>query len=965
MKSFFCYGFLIAVLMVPAAAPADGADYDSWIPGDMVLYSRHGAGGGPAMEFPNYEKAIGQWLETLDDFLEWRVLRGEWEALLDEAGLENGFAPLAGDSRAVAVSGFGDTGRIPAVLYLSETNDPDLARETLRKTFEYLSRYDAFVQMDTDEYRGYLIESIYGPGMIPGLGLSYTLRDNMLILSTSKPFLIEVLERREFGEDTLAENELFKEAIATLPEPRSSTFFLNVTEINQSLENGLNMLRAFQAMSGDEEMAKGIEAAEAALGILRNVKAYASAKQNVTDEIQRTYGRLIADPAIAETPLGFLLKKEPAPLDFQGYLTRKTGSFQASNLLGLGDIWTGVRNLAEMIPDAQPLLGELEKLESEFGFLIENDLLSWMGDEWCLARPVMDLDAMVPVNRAALAVRVTDREKAKAGLDKLKTLITETLKAPVAPETEVYRSADLVTFRLPIPIIPIAPSWALDKDAFILSTHDSLIREMLDVKSGSSSGIERNSYFRAMEDYLPETANRLTFQDIEAEFYTYREGMKRVSSLSEMGEQFMPEDQQIPFMLLERGAYLLSCLQVMKASAKSMTVSPEGLETNGYLLMRDLRALPSAEYMSREKISLGAEKEIAGAAKFLMEAGDLERARRFYQTLLEFFPENTEYRLQLMQISTDMGDREGAAEIMSELMRSAGSNAFLISMEEVHPHDSLEGLLAWVNERAAENPAIEREKVLLGAALNKRAAGETALAKALFETLAEEGAAEPVGTIAKRELEVMESGGLAGSSPVPLITDFPTIDGIKDDGAWQGGGEGVTPFEPAHGAFKVYAARSGAQLYLLLEGPAPESRKENWMDRVSIYLCPSRDYQTAIVFEADVIFQDGELSIQREVRREPADPMELSLENDSGETIDSDWPIAHGSDGEHWYIECSLPIGLVEGYSEANHDTWLFNVCHRFEPESGPVEERWMHSAAAEGGVAASPLNYVNIRVED
>ena len=298
---------VLAVFVFFSTLPAGAVDsYDQMVPADVMYYYSMDKNAARSLAFPVFDKAMDLWWDSLSDFLEWGIIKDEWTALEESAHLSNGLHPLQGDSFAVAVTGFGDTGRLPAVLYLSNISDPKAADDALQGIFRYLSRNDAILHVDNDLYRGQSIASLYGPGMIPGLGLSYTFQGNLLLLSTSKPMLLEWIEDREAGIKSLSSDETYQAAVASLPSTRYSTAFFNFSEIHKALENGMSILKALETAKHDPSLEPIVHIADVVLDNLKNVKYRVSYQEYVSDEYRHSVKRYHIDPALAQTPFGRL-----------------------------------------------------------------------------------------------------------------------------------------------------------------------------------------------------------------------------------------------------------------------------------------------------------------------------------------------------------------------------------------------------------------------------------------------------------------------------------------------------------------------------------------------------------------------------------------------------------------------------------------------------------------------------------
>ncbi len=751
----FSYLLIAGLIFTPFSFAAQDREFDRIITDDALLFINNDSPHSPKPEFPNFDASMQKLVETFGDFLEWQLLKREWDAIGDALALPDGLSPLKGDRWAFAVFGLGETvSQIPSILYIAEVNDPAAAGQLLNGLFEKATELHLPLKREEDQYLDFTIQSLYGPGMIPGLSLAYSLHDHLLFLCSSKPQLIHILENLDLEEGKIEDNPDYQTVLSQLPKPRHCTLFCNLSSIPDIANGILSSLKALQLLNEDEDLEKALDIADMIVPKLSKiVKAIGAAYQNTNDGHYITTTYIHLHPEANESLIAPLFGKKPASFSFDQYLPRKTGSFYAANIFSLNDIWNVVKHFITDLPEDQNPLNQLNEVEEQIGLSLENDILSWMGDEWCVARMVMDLNSVIPTNRVVFMMKVADQNKAEAALAKIQSVLIEKHQAPITAETEDYRYSKITTYRLPIPILPVSPSWCI-KDGMLLLTSDaSLLREMLDVKAGSTGGIERNRYFRELKDAAAKPSNFLSFQDTESEFYTYREALRRVSSISELGKEFGGEETMIPFMLMDRGAYLLTCLQVLKGNVQTISIDEKAIVSRKETIQRDLRSTPSVDTMLRYKLSLGAKGEIVKLGDWLVEKGDADRAIRIYAILSEFYPSDLKYLSRLSDICLQEGKRDKAVNAYEQALETAPSTELLIELENVRQSTDAEEIIARVKREAEQTARIDETEALLGIALARYEAGDEDIAKAVLTSLIQRF---PDSTAAEKANEALE-----------------------------------------------------------------------------------------------------------------------------------------------------------------------------------------------------------------
>jgi len=242
---------------------AEGVPFEEWLPGDVVFLVAYDSAHDSQVEFPNFSEGVTQWMETLDDIFEFRVAKEFISLTQDRTHLNQDFSALVGDRFTMTIRGL-DPGaaKLPSFFFLSEVADPGKADEVLQSCFESVSALTGKARMDVDAYNGHVIRSLSGPVVIPGLELSYTIIDSLLILSSSKPAIIGLLQDREYEENRLADNVVYQKVLENLPDNRQLTFFVDFNSITQTVSQVLEFISLIQGeeATSNKELIKLIEA---------------------------------------------------------------------------------------------------------------------------------------------------------------------------------------------------------------------------------------------------------------------------------------------------------------------------------------------------------------------------------------------------------------------------------------------------------------------------------------------------------------------------------------------------------------------------------------------------------------------------------------------------------------------------------------------------------------------------------
>ena len=160
------------------------------------------------------------------------------DELMDEAEAETGInfrddvLPWLGPEIAIGVMDVPGSvigmqmGGSPQVVVFTGTRDPEASLETLHKLIQSIER-EEFLTFEADTYREFTVFSEETSFQ------HYTVTWNYLVFATDRDLLEDTIDRIVDGESsyTLFSSARFQEAVATLPQPRFSTFYVDTGAI--------------------------------------------------------------------------------------------------------------------------------------------------------------------------------------------------------------------------------------------------------------------------------------------------------------------------------------------------------------------------------------------------------------------------------------------------------------------------------------------------------------------------------------------------------------------------------------------------------------------------------------------------------------------------------------------------------------------------------------------------------------
>ena len=947
IQRFAILVFFVTALHTPSGFAAF-VPYEEWLPSDTFFVLSGDYATVPKQVFPNYNQALSQWYKSLNDIFEYRAL-SEWvQVNCEKYGIDQDCSILMGDQYTLAMLSFdASAAKLPCIAYISQVKDPQKAKKLLESLFKAaidLTPKNIKITVDQDEYKDTVVYSLQGPGMIPGLGISYTFINNVLIMTTSKPALFRLLDEREFNEHRLAAEPIYKEVLSQLPDKRQLTLFFNISSITNTVSQVLELIKLIQGGTGEQnqQIVKTLQA----IPFLTSLKGYgAGYYPGEGDKPSKAIGYTLSDKVAPDSPFAFL-DRAPIAFNLESYMPRQTGSFYVGNIFNLNDIWQLFKVLVPMFPGGDKILEQVVNSQEFTGFSIEKDILSWVGEEWCVIRPVMDMESVIPMNRLVYIAKVTNRQAALDGLGKIIEGIKQKLPAGVSFENEDFKGAGITALRIPLPL-PVVPSWCITQDDYLIIASDTtLLREMLEVKAGTISGITRNTYYRQLQSTLQTKANSFSFQDIYNEFMTAREAIRRVVSVLEQAGEKMSPDQKLPLIILDKTSYLLRCYQILKGSTKVSVSTEKGEITTQYLLMQDLQVVPTIQPLTLSKAVLAPKGESAKFVESLASQVEPKEAIRYYQILVDFFPNQSDYLAKLAGLCKQAGNGDKAIEIYNKSLESAPSTALFIEREKVRNAASLDEIAKYIKEAAGRSKEIKEDYAFFGLALAKRDAGQTELAAKLFDHTVNNYPNFTLIAGASQEAALSRKETPASTLSIVKVDSAPVINGVKDEPVWDKAQ--ALPLVSAKVStstdvweISARAAHDNQKLYILLQGKDPVAKDQIHRESFDIKINPSRDYSQIIDFRS-ILKQEGnekegfEINQTRKIESKTLHVPVLVLDAaQNAFDTKQNWDFNKNYADGVWTAEIAIPLEAIQQNQAKDSKIWLMNISRSLEIKGG------------------------------
>ncbi|MEA1928070.1 MAG: hypothetical protein U9N73_07665, partial [Candidatus Auribacterota bacterium] len=314
-------------------------------------------------------------------------------------------------------------------------------------------------QMDEDEtdFLGEKLISFSLPDILPGRLVRCTAGDTFIFSTRIEG--VRLLLSRLKGEDAekaLVDTPAFREYFSGLdPSAKGVVFLDNTALINyaeEHLETTLQKGGSLWSSGTDSD----IEAAYYIRGFLRVIGTVSAIAGNsyLTDEGYRETVRLYLEEKEGSQALLNLLQLPSGDWDILDYIPAGVADL-CVNYISPGKIYRPILNFISEDPvRGKELAAIWEKTQKGIGFNLEDDILSWMGDEFAACTLSLSRSFFEPGSFAFL-FKISSKEKLDAFLEKLLSLGME---ASMNIVIEKYGGSTMRILYPPVPLIPLSPT---------------------------------------------------------------------------------------------------------------------------------------------------------------------------------------------------------------------------------------------------------------------------------------------------------------------------------------------------------------------------------------------------------------------------------------------------------------------------------------------------------------------------
>ena len=184
---------------------------------------------------------------------------------------------------------------------------------------------------------------------------------------------------------------------------------------------------------------------------------------------------------------------------------------------GFYELWKS--SLRQQDPErADVILSAVDSFEKDAGISIENDILSWMGNEVAFLISDVDLQGLFPFPKLALMVKVKDEAKAESSMKKLVDVVVkkavppgvteaaegeEAPPSPIKTSEESYSGTTMQSLEITLPYQSLSPAYTVMDDTLIIGTSKETLKNLIDTKTGKADSITSDSSYKAVSKSFP------------------------------------------------------------------------------------------------------------------------------------------------------------------------------------------------------------------------------------------------------------------------------------------------------------------------------------------------------------------------------------------------------------------------------------------------------------------------------
>lgn len=457
---------------------------------------------------PNVQSSIQQFKDEFRNSFGFELGEG---TLMDLLGKELALAVLPIDAGSAQ----------PKVLFLADVGTKTKVTERIFKIVEKIRGEEEGSTIQNIPYGSSEIVQI-PPATEGDPNIYYTILGNSFVLGIGETKeaienAIDIVDGK--STNSLAENEKFRNVIrtTTLGANDIGRFYMDFDRIGSFME-------ALSTLPGGTPLAPNVATA---FGVLSTLGGTTVLEEGLFTRVSVVPNRDKMDALTRQ-----MWDSKPAKPESMNLIPEGTYLYSAScslDVKAMWDLW--LSNLESQNPQQGELVkGGIANFEQAMGINIEDDVLSWVGNEASFVFNEVATGGLFPIPKMALLVKVKNKRNAEKLMNKLVDTVNQQAQnlAQTPAEggaaitgiqlqmtSEDYKGYELKLLELPFLGKALAPGYTFIGDFLVVSSNMGSLQKMIDTYKGDNPSLASDQSFQIASRIVESKTNQVVYVNME------------------------------------------------------------------------------------------------------------------------------------------------------------------------------------------------------------------------------------------------------------------------------------------------------------------------------------------------------------------------------------------------------------------------------------------------------------------